>query len=184
MFTDKEEIKKWLVEIEVEKYRINEDLSVDVKGLVDFSHKNLKNIPVKFNDVDGSFYCNGNQLTSLLGSPRSVSGQFSCGGNLLINYQYMPEYIGDSFFCSGKISLDDLIYTEFEGDFIHQYRNVQDKIESFSSLYQKKEDRHISYYQAYVPLSSFEEVINILKEKQLLDKSIHDNYLTQNKNKI
>jgi len=56
---------------------------VDVRGDVDLSVKNLKELPLKFGRVDGYFDCSLNQLTSLEGGPNSVGGGFYCYDNQL-----------------------------------------------------------------------------------------------------
>ena len=51
-------IEEWLKSYNVENYTINDDLSVDVSGVVDLSGKSLIMIPVKFRNVSGNFDCN------------------------------------------------------------------------------------------------------------------------------
>ena len=76
-------ITKWLDTIGVENYTINPDWTIDVKGDVDLSNKNLIEFPdyIKFNHVSGQFDCAGNQLTSLKGCPASVGYSFYCHSN-------------------------------------------------------------------------------------------------------
>lgn len=86
-------------------YTINGDLSVDVKGDVDISHKNLSKttpldeIPVKFGKVTGSFNVSQNELTSLYGSPDEVGKNFYCGFNKLTDLEYSPKLVKGSFMC-------------------------------------------------------------------------------------
>ena len=61
----REEIEAWLQKMEIENYTINDDLSVDVNGIVRLSSTQLTSFPVQFRNVDGNFQCSGNQLTSL-----------------------------------------------------------------------------------------------------------------------
>ena len=67
--------------MDIENYTISENGLVDVKGSVDISFKNLKEIPVQFGIVKGDFNCSNNQLTDLKGIPGSVRGVLYCTGN-------------------------------------------------------------------------------------------------------
>jgi hypothetical protein len=87
--------KKW----EIKNYTINEDLSIDVDGNVDLSHRGLNDIPLKFRRVSGDFSCEVNQLTNLLGSPISVGGNFECCENKLTNLIGSPNKVGGYFSC-------------------------------------------------------------------------------------
>ena len=78
---------------------------------VDLSHKNLTEIPIKFNIVQGSFYCQFNKLTSLKNSPKIVQcvnnvqcinnfkGKFWCFNNHLSSLKNCPKIVGGEFFC-------------------------------------------------------------------------------------
>jgi hypothetical protein len=55
--------------------------TVNVKGDVDISDKDLTKIPYKFGTVIGSFKCFNNNLTSLEGAPLKVGGDFYCANN-------------------------------------------------------------------------------------------------------
>jgi hypothetical protein len=76
-------ITKWLDEMAVTNYIINDDLTIDVNGDVDLHGENLEMFPsyVHFGRVAGSFYCSSNQLVSLEGCPREVGGWFDCRNN-------------------------------------------------------------------------------------------------------
>ena len=112
----------------VRNYTINDDGSIDVKGDVSIPTSGLTEIPITFNKVSGtfycqnsdlttlkgsprfvggSFYCHKNKLTSLLGGPKSVGGEFYCVANELINLKGCPEHIGGDFHCSNN-KLTDL----------------------------------------------------------------------------
>jgi hypothetical protein len=81
------------------KVTINSDGSIDYSEDVDLSEKNLKEIPFKFNIVDGDFYCFYNQLTSLEGSPKKVGGGFWCQRNQLTTLEGAPKEVGGDFVC-------------------------------------------------------------------------------------
>ena len=55
-------------------------------------------MPLKFNKVNGNFYCNSNKLKSLEGSPIEVNGDFHCYGNKLTSFKFSP-IISGSFYC-------------------------------------------------------------------------------------
>ena len=95
-------IKQWLDKVGIINYTINEDGTVDVNGDVDLEGKKLKEIPVQFGFVDGSFYCGINQLTSLRGSPEKVGGGFYCNDNQLTSLEGSPETVSGSFYCSNN----------------------------------------------------------------------------------
>src|SRR5271157_6515237 len=70
----KELIKKWLDEMDVEKYVINRDFTIDVFGSVYLYEKELEKFPdyIQFADIHGSFECGENKLTTLKGCPTYV----------------------------------------------------------------------------------------------------------------
>ena len=86
----------------IENYTIKDDLSVDVNGDVNISNKSLKQIPVQFGNVTGSFWCERNNLTSLKGAPQSVGGDFACDNNSLKSLEGAPQSVGGNFGCSGN----------------------------------------------------------------------------------
>ena len=100
--SSKEGVKQFLDLMGVEKYTINEDLSVDVKGDVDISNKGLGTIPVKFGRVGGYFTCHSNRLTSLQGAPREVGGSFYCHSNRLTSLEGAAQKVGGYFYCSSN----------------------------------------------------------------------------------
>jgi len=57
----------------------------------------LKNV-----SVGKDFYCNGNNLTSLINSPKSVGGDFFCIQNKLTSLEGAPESIGETFGCNNN----------------------------------------------------------------------------------
>jgi hypothetical protein len=94
-------ITKWLDEMSVTNYTIGDDLTIDIKGNVDLSYKNLEKFPsyVHFGRVGGNFYCSYNQLVSLEGSPREVGGSFYCSSNQLVSLEGCPREVGGDFSC-------------------------------------------------------------------------------------
>lgn len=79
----------------------------------------MTELPIKFGKVEGSFFCNGNDLTSLKGSPEYVSGSFWCGQNLLNTLEGAPKFIGKNLMVNSQMKLESLgrIETEIGGFF-------------------------------------------------------------------
>jgi hypothetical protein len=80
-----------------------------IKGSIDFSYKNLTELP-DLSDVKvlGVFYCGFNQLQTLEGSPKYVVGDFYCSDNQLQTLKGSPEYVGSYFDCSNNPQLTTL----------------------------------------------------------------------------
>ena len=78
LFESFEDITEICKEYGIRNYTINPDGSIDVNGSVNLFYEKLKKLPLKFNKVNGNFYCNDNQLTTLEGSPKEVNGVFWC----------------------------------------------------------------------------------------------------------
>src|SRR5271157_5513592 len=95
------QIIKWLDTYSVTDYVINDDLTINVNDIVDLSDKNLTSFPdfIKFNHVSGYFWCDNNQLTSLVGCPSSVGRSFYCYKNQLTSLVGCPSSVGSSFWC-------------------------------------------------------------------------------------
>ena len=103
-------INAWLQQHRIKNYAINEDLTINVKGNVDLTYKNLESFPtyIQFNFVDGTFDCSENKLISLRGSPRTVTGNFLCFNNRLDSLNNCPEEVYGRFFCHGNLRQFDL----------------------------------------------------------------------------
>ena len=107
----KEEIENWLNQYAIEKYTINDNLTVDVNESVDISFKSLTKIPIKFNKIKGSFDCSNNKLTSLKGCPEFLSNYFKCSTNKLESLEYSPEEVGGYYDCHENSELTSLKYS-------------------------------------------------------------------------
>ena len=91
----------------ITNYTINLDGSIDVDGNVNITSFEFPEIPITFNKVSGSFYCQSNGLTTLKGSPKYVGGSFYCQKNKLTSLSGSPESVGSLFNC-GFNDLTDL----------------------------------------------------------------------------
>jgi Leucine-rich repeat (LRR) protein len=85
-----------------------------------YSNQNLttlkdKNIP---KHISGSFWCNDNQLISLVYCPETVGGGFDCSNNQLTSLEYGPKTVNGYFNCRNN-ELTSLKYCPktVEGDF-------------------------------------------------------------------
>jgi len=100
-------ISKWLDDMGVENYIINDDYTIDIiNSGIDLSCKNLYEFPdyIQFDRVDGYFYCNINHLSSLRGCPKYIGDEFDCSDNDLKQLKNCPEYVGYNFYCGGNPS--------------------------------------------------------------------------------
>lgn len=100
------------------QHKIRADGTVDVKGNVRFKPDSLlPQLPVTFGKVTGdfncttnqhktligsphdvnSFYCNGNNITDLIGAPQRVRGEFTCTLNNLKSLKGIPLQVADTF---------------------------------------------------------------------------------------
>lgn len=100
MLNNKEDIINWLNIMNVEKYSINNNLTINVNGDVFLNEKSLTEIPIQFHIVNGSFYCQNNNLTTLKGCPKIVKSEFNCSKNSLTNLKGCPKTTLDGFICN------------------------------------------------------------------------------------
>ena len=125
----------------ITNYTINPDGSIDVDGGVDLYGKELTELPLRFNRVDGYFHCGGNKLTSLKGSPRWVGGIFSCSYNNLTSLEFSPEYVGGWLGCEFNDLTDNYIDTEIGGWFyttLDQDGLTNDNYNEWRKMYKRK----------------------------------------------
>ena len=99
---NKEDIDSICERYGIENYTINEDGTIDVNGDVNLTYKGLTELPLKFRNVTGYFFCSANELSSLEGCPESVGGYFSCSRNKLKTLEGCPKSVGGSFRCSSN----------------------------------------------------------------------------------
>lgn len=125
MFKEYNQVKKWLDDMGISKYTINEDLTVDVDGNVFINHKHLKYIPIQFGEVNGLFDCSYNELESLKGSPIFIYGEYRCNNNDLKSLEFAPKSIYGCFHCNGN-SLTSLVGgpTYVNGDYYCYYNDL------------------------------------------------------------
>ena len=111
LLKEKKEIEAWLNQHKIVNYTLIENKEygyvVNVNDNVLLFKKKLKNIPVKFNEINGWFDCSSNELTSLEGSPEIVNDSFFSNHNQLKSIKYCPKIIKKScYFHHNKLILN------------------------------------------------------------------------------
>jgi hypothetical protein len=100
-------------------WTLNSKGEVDVEGSVDMSDMYLTEIPVKFGEVKGNFFCNRNKLTTLKNCPRIVNA-LNISDNNLTTLDYLPEKIVRfGLFIWGNPLKDYFNYVRVNGGFYH-----------------------------------------------------------------
>ena len=80
------------------RWSVNSEGLVDVEGDFYCPRQGLEDfLGIRFGKVSGYFYCAGNQLRTLEGSPKVVGGNFNCSRNPLISLEGAPEVIEGQF---------------------------------------------------------------------------------------
>ena len=76
---------------------------VDLQGNFDCAREGLNDLlGIRFGKAPFKFYCNGNNLKSLVGAPQTVEGSFSCVNNKLTSLVGSPQIVGGEFGCEGN----------------------------------------------------------------------------------
>lgn len=149
MLKTKENIKSWLDKMEINGYKINDDLTVDVDGDVNLGNNKLYEIPIQFGIVNGNFSIWHNKLISLKGCPHKVTKNFDYTHNQLESLEYCPKEIGEDFlFHVNKISTFQYLpesvanVTVYENDI----QNINDfKIQLKGGFYSSMHFTHTLY---------------------------------------
>ena len=93
----KEEIENWLKEMKFKDYKINNDLTVDIKNVV-INRNSSEKIPVKFRKVSVMLISNS-ALTSLKGCPDEIEWYFDVHNTKIKNLEHCPKKIGSDLLC-------------------------------------------------------------------------------------
>ena len=88
---DINEIRNICKKYDIKNYTINPDVSIDVNTSVNLSYEKLTKLPLKFNKINGYFYCDYNKLATLEGSPKEINGDFNCCNNYLTSFEFAPK---------------------------------------------------------------------------------------------
>lgn len=180
MLKTKKEIKLWLDVQAIQKYTINDDLTVDVAGTVRLDCALLEEIPVQFGIVEGFFYCSSNQLTSLKGCPSFVGKSFFCYANQLTNLDDAPKVVTDNIDCfNNPIESIKNFKTEFGGIFHHSYELGREApIEILVPFYK---DRNLREMEVNL---SYKELQSILTYNELNQNVQSDSKMSNKRKKI
>jgi len=117
LFESFEDIDKICRKYSIVNYTINPDGTVNGGVINIWNNYQFTKLPLKFNITD-SFYCNGNKLTTLEGSPVEVNGNFYCYSNKLTSFQYSPKIIRSEFNCKrNNIKSFEYFPSYVKGDF-------------------------------------------------------------------
>jgi hypothetical protein len=92
-------ISRKLHQLDIMRFDINSDLTVDVYQNIDIRNMNLTELPCKFGKVNGEFYVSDNQLKDFEGFPNEVE-RMLCGDNEFENLNGCTNIIRDDFNCS------------------------------------------------------------------------------------
>ena len=111
-----QEQRDWLDECVSGRWQINPQTGlVDVEGNFNCQMQGLTDFKgVRFGEVSGSFYCYGNQLTSLEGAPQKVGVSFNCSDNQLTSLKGAPESV-NGYKYDGYFYCNDNQLTSLEG---------------------------------------------------------------------
>lgn len=131
-------IKDLCKKYRIEDYTFNDDGSIDVDGDVILMEFDLQKIPIKFNNVTGTFNCSYNRLTSLENAPKYVGEVFTCQSNCLTSFEGFPISVGEVVvaFDNEFSSVDYLPKTKG-----HYIIYVEPNVEDMIKRYTVKEER-------------------------------------------
>ena len=91
---------------------------VDVDGDFDCSREGLNDLlGIRFGEASWNFYCNGNNLKSLEGAPKTVEGDFYCSDNPLQTLEGAPQTVGGDFSCNNELTTLEGAPQEVNGSF-------------------------------------------------------------------
>lgn len=109
---NRHDIIEWLEEHRIMYYDLVDDslygYKVNVRGVVSLSKYRHSMLAVKFGEVEGDFFINYSNITSLEGCPDIVRGNFSCNGSKLETLCGAPREVSKNFDCCNNklISLE------------------------------------------------------------------------------
>jgi hypothetical protein len=162
----------------IKNYTINSDNSVDVNDNVYLYNKRLKSIPLNFNIVNGYFYCDNNNLTSLKGCPVRVGNGFYCDNNNLTSLQYSPQYMENGDFSCGWNKIESLQYcTELIRSNFYCIDNKLTSLEHHPTVYGE-------FYCQNNQINTFENFYYYKEDVYFRFNPIYDVYLLFNDMKL
>jgi hypothetical protein len=108
-------IENWLKKYKIQKYTVNDDLTIDVYDL-QINNTDLESFPeyIQFNYAFNCFDISNNKFTTLKGCPYIVYGNFWCFNNNLKTLDFIPKEIVEYNGYWGLISCagNDVLFKE------------------------------------------------------------------------
>jgi hypothetical protein len=110
-------IEKWLKKYGIKNYKINEDLTINIKGNLYLDDILPGNFPdyIQFKYVSENVAISNNHLTTLKGCPQVIGGWFSCHMNELTSLEYGPKKIQTKINFSNNYECNDNKLTSLKG---------------------------------------------------------------------
>ena len=153
-----QEQKKWLDKCTKGRWQFNPQTGeVDVQGDFYCNGQELDSFKgVRFGHVSEDFYCYSNKLTSLEGAPKSVGRDFLCYENNLTSLEGAPQSVGEDFLCySNKLTSLEGAPQSVGGDFLC-FRNSLTSLEGAPKIVG---DEFEFYYNNLTSLKGYPEEI-------------------------
>jgi hypothetical protein len=123
---NKEHLKNKILSkfISENKLKKNEDGSYDCDKDLDVDNRLVENgkFIIRFNKINGNFYCGYAQLITLENGPKEVKGEFDCSHNKLTSLKYCPKEVNGGFYCSNN----ELTSLEYCSEIINGRFNCND----------------------------------------------------------
>ena len=136
----------------IENYTINDEGSIDVEGRVFLYGRNLKEIPLKFNKINGDFDISHNTLSNLYNSPKYITGNFNCSNNSILTSLEGAPISCNLFACTNTIlqSLEGM-GTDYNNinlcaNNIKNLKGIQSHIKGFLYLSYNKNLKLLEYF--------------------------------------
>lgn len=132
------------------------------------NNNNITSLEYAPKEVGDKFDCSNNRLRSLKGCPPKVYS-FFCSSNYLTSLEGMPKKVVSFIICSeNPIQMNTYLEIDCE-TFSHVVSQESEKINLFSDLYSINNKNHL---QLTISEKVLNERLNILKEKELLEKQL------------
>lgn len=148
----------------------NDDGTFDYDGSLSFSQMGLfylTQMPIKLRTVHGSFYCNGNNLISLVGCPQYIKGNFWCGDNKLISLKHFPKEVEGKVDCKNNHLLtykhNSIIKGKTDFD-LNSCKITDDVIETVKQMTLEEQIAELKFFDENDPNASkmFQEILDSL----------------------
>lgn len=160
--------KKYIEENFKGRFTINSDGIYDIDCDVMINCKNITKFDIKFNIVNGGFYCSYNQLKSLEGGPNSVKGDFYCSNNQLTSLEGAPKSVNGNFNCSHN-NLNTLEFSPIVENSFNCYFNQLKTLKTNNILKFKVMVLYHNFKLPFAHLTHNEYLNYIYKEKYITD---------------